>query len=224
MIDEKQRFDNFRSNTKNQSGSEGVSNAYHISDNPAYYEPSRNNAFQFIVVDPSFPVNDILLAGADAESTDPNDYLNVYGSYQEVLKLSISEAFVPHFDLDVIEIKRGNSSVKFAGTPSFSEGTLKFNDYVGARTKDILMAWHAMAYDVKTDVVQLAGNYKYDCMLIEYSPDFSRILRKWRLVNCWIKSFSEGNFSHESNDKRSVDVTIVYDRAIPDYSDTVISN
>lgn len=187
----------------------GIS-TYHLSKNPALYEPSRNNAFEF-VLNPA--LNTLLQAGVSATIATDQDYIE---GVQDVIKLSVADASVPHFDLGVIEVKRGNSTMKFAGTPTFSEGSIKCNDYVGARTKDVLLAWQALAYDVVNDIVQLADNYKYDCTLVEYAPDYSRVVRKWTLVNCWVKNLSEGSFSHDSPDKRSVDVTIVYDRAIPE--------
>lgn len=181
---------------------------YHLSDNPALYEPSRNNAFEFVV---NSRINTLVQAGI----TLPDDTTMLTG-IQDVIKLSVSEASVPHFDLGVIEIKRGNSTMKFAGTPTFNEYTIKCNDYVGAKTKAILLAWQALAYDVAKDVVNLAVNYKFDCQLVEYTPDYSRIIRTWTLKNCWVRSLSEGSFTHDSNDKRTIDVTIIYDRAIPE--------
>lgn len=186
---------------------------YHLSDNPAIYEPSRNNAFEFII---NSNINTLVQAGVML----PDDTTLLTG-VQEVIKLSVSEASVPHFDLEPIEIRRGNSRMKFAGTPSFSDCTIKCNDYVGARTKAVLLAWQALAYNVAKDVVNLATNYKYDCKLVEYTPDYSKVVRTWTLKNCWIRSLSEGSFTHESSDKRTIDVTIIYDRAIPE--ETVIA-
>lgn len=182
---------------------------YHLSNNPALYEPSRSNAFEFLCYD----FSDLLVAGKTDDTSSSADYLS---GTQEVIKLSVAEAFVPNFELDTIEIKRGNSTMKFAGTPSFQDGTIKCNDYVGARTKDHLLAWQALAYNVQADVVELAGKYKRDCVLVEYAPDYSKVIRKWTLKGCWVRGLSEGSFSHDSPDKRSIDVTIVYDRAIPE--------
>lgn len=182
---------------------------YHLSNNPALYEPSRNNAFEFLITN----FDPLLVAGKDDDTATAADYL---AGAQEVIKLSVSEASIPHFDLEVIEVKRGNSTMKFAGAPTFSEGSIKCNDYVGAKTKDYLLAWQALAYNVQADVVELAGKYKHDCTLVEYAPDYSKVIRKWTLKGCWVKSLSEGSFSHDSYDKRSIDVTIVYDRAIPE--------
>ena len=182
---------------------------YHLTSDPALYEPSRNNTFEFLCTN----FGKLLAAGKTDDTASDADYI---GDVQEVIKLSVAEASIPHFDLSVVEVKRGNSTMKFAGTPTFSEGSIKCNDYVGARTKDLLLAWQALAYNVSADVVELAGNYKHDCTLVEYAPDYSRVVRKWTLKGCWVKSLSEGSFSHDNHDNRTVDVTIVYDRAIPE--------
>lgn len=219
------------SKSYSNTNSTGIS-TYHLSGHPELYEPSRSNAFEFIVDlsnNNSFYEKNavqkdddtILAAGKNAATVTDADYIT---GISDIVRLSVSEAFVPHFDLGVIEIKRGNSTMKFAGSPTFSDGQLKCNDYVGARTKDALLAWQRMAYDVVNDVVELAGNYKRNCTLVEYAPDYSRIIRQWNLIGCWVKSLSEGSFSHESNDKRSIDVTIVYDRAIPKIAEPLDPN
>lgn len=186
----------------------GIS-TYHLSNNPQLYEPSRNNTFEFLC----YNFDNLLVAGKTDDTAAGTDYLS---GVQEVIKLSVAEASVPHYDLGVVEVKRGNSTMKFAGTPTFSEGSIKCNDYVGAQTKDFLLAWQALAYNVQADVVELADKYKKDCTLVEYAPDYSKVIRKWTLKGCWVKSLSEGSFSHENHDNRTVDVTIVYDRAIPE--------
>lgn len=185
---------------------------YHLADNPQLYEPARTNNFEFIVTG----IDELLKEGVDASVANAKDIIK---NAQEVLRFSVNEASVPHFTLNTIEVKRGNTTMKFAGTPSFDSGTLKFNDYMGAGTKDCLIAWRALAYNVKTEKVNLAVNYKKDCYLKEYNPNYSKCLRTWEMKGCWVKSVSEDNFSSDSDDKRQVTVTIEYDRAIPVYDD-----
>lgn len=186
---------------------------YHMSLNPQIYEPSRSNAFEFIL---NTDLNNMLLAGTDKSvAATEEDYLR---GVAETIRVAVVESSVPHFKIDPIEIRRGNAKVLFAGLPSFESGELKLNDFVGARTKDALMAWQALAYDVTRDVVHLASNYKYDCTLVEYSPDLARIVRSWRLIGCWVSDIREDNFNHEENTKRSLTATIQYDRAIPDWT------
>jgi hypothetical protein len=110
--------------------------------------------------------------------------------------------------------------MKFAGTPEFDSGSIELNDYIGAGTKDVLMAWQRKSYDVKTEKVGLASDYKMTAYLLEYTPDY-QLVRTWKLYGCWISGLSEGGYNHESNDKHAITATIQYDRAEIDMSDTI---
>jgi hypothetical protein len=182
--------------------------AYHLADNPQLYEPARSNNFEFVATG----IDELTVAGADTNIDNPATIKNG----QETLRVSVLSSSVPHFKLDSIDVKRGNNTVHFAGTPTFDDHTLKLNDYMGARTKSVLMAWQALAYDVKTEKIHTASNYKKDCTLVEYSPDYSTIIRSWSMKGCWVKELTEDEYSNETNDKRTVTATICYDRAIPD--------
>ena len=189
--------------------------AGHLAGNNALYEPARSNNFEFIVTD----IDDLLGAGVQEEFASEQDYIE---NGQDIIRVSVISSSVPHFDLSTIEIKRGNATVKFAGTPTFSDGELKLNDYVGARTKDALLAWQALAYDVESEKVFAASKYKKDCWLYEYTPDYETVIRTWELKGCWISKLSEDAFSNENNSKREITATVVYDKAIPHKPDEVV--
>ena len=87
---------------------------YHLADNPRYFEVQRNNTFEFVVTD----IDGIMRAGAIG--TEANAKIN---NAQEMLRLSVVKSSIPHFTQDIIEVKRGNSTLKYAGTPSFDAGT-----------------------------------------------------------------------------------------------------
>ena len=78
----------------------GIS-THHLSQNPALYEPSRNNAFEFILDLSTQPIpNTLISAGVNAaiaespaENTD--DYLN---NVSDIIRISVAEASIPHFD------------------------------------------------------------------------------------------------------------------------------
>ena len=118
---------------------------YHMTgkDNARNYELARSNTFSFIVEDlddlvyPQFSY-DGAVNGHNAE----NQYVTRKGGRngQEMIKLSVTKMFVPHYKLGSIEIKRGNSSVKFVDTPSWDAGTLECQDFLGLETKNILMS------------------------------------------------------------------------------------
>lgn len=180
---------------------------YHLGENPQLYSPQRANNYEFIVTD----IDGILRPGAVAGDTNAS-----FRNAQEILRVSVSQAFVPHFTQETVEIKRGNSTIKFASVPTFSSGSLQFHDFIGANTKEILMAWQNLSYNVYTEKVGSLDvpeqDYKKDAFLIEYTPDYRKV-RQWRLHGCWILSLSEDNYDNYSGDKKMLSCTISYDWA-----------
>lgn len=177
--------------------------AFHMAQNPAMFEPIRTNNFEFIVDD----IDDI--TEASYEGVVDGDGLSLPQHY---LRMSVVSSSVPHFSQNAIEIKKGNSTIYFAGTPTFDAGQIVINDLIGANTQAILMAWQNLSYNVVTDKVGLAIDYKKKCTLIEYTPD-QQPVRAWAMYGCWISGLSEGGDNAESNDKKQITATIRYDKA-----------
>lgn len=178
---------------------------YYLTDNPKYYEIQRSNNFVFYVSGLSKAFN---IANNKYAQDNADD----------VIKISVNKATVPHFTQSAIQVKRGNNTMKFAGVPEFGSGSIDLNDYIGAGTKDVLLAWQSKSYDVRTEKVGLASDYKKDAYLLEYTPDY-QLVRTWKLMGCWISGLSEGEYSHDSADKHTITATIEYDKAWIDISD-----
>ena len=178
---------------------------YYLTDNPKYYEIQRSNNFVFYVSGLSKAFN---IANNKYAQDNADD----------VIKISVNRATVPHFTQSPIQVKRGNNTMKFAGVPEFGSGSIDLNDYIGAGTKDVLLAWQNKSYDVRTEKVGLASDYKKDAYLLEYTPDY-QLVRTWKLMGCWISGLSEGEYSHDSADKHIISATIEYDKAWIDISD-----
>lgn len=185
---------------------------HYLADNPTHYEIQRSNTFMFYVTFPEGYFAD------DATLAAQSEYARVHAS--EVLRISVNSAFVPHFTTNAITLKRGNNTMKFAGNPEFGNGTLKIDDFIGAGTKDLVMAWQRKVYNIDTEKVGLASDYKLDASLVEYTPDY-QIVRTWKLKGCWISSLSEEDYSHDNADKHGINCTIEYDKAFVDVSDLV---
>lgn len=181
--------------------------AQHISTNLANYEAARSGFFSLIVDD----IDNIIKASFSG-STDNAADSDKISNAQEILKLNVVKAPVPHFDLKVEEYRRGNDVVKFAGVPTFDTGSITVDDVVGMDTKSILMAWQALAYNVYTRKGGRMKDYKKTCTLIEYTQDYEQI-RSWTLYGCWINKISEGEFDKENDGKRQITADIQYDRA-----------
>jgi hypothetical protein len=191
-------------------------NARHISNNLRDYESARSGFFSLLVTFDSSPngesgdkIKKLIRANQGASDANAIDY----ASAQEILKLNVVKAPVPHFSVKVESYKRGNDTIKFAGTPDFeSGGNIVVDDFVGVGTKDILMAWQALTYDVHTRKGGRMKDYKKNATLIEYTQDFEEV-RSWTLYGCWISKISESEFDKENDGRRQITATIEYDYA-----------
>lgn len=179
-----------------------VVSAMHLSNGTDIYEPARSNTFRFIVTD----IDDLIKPGTDSE---------IIANAQNYLECSVVSASVPSFTQDVITIRRGNSVMKAAGIPTFNEGSLTINDYIGADGKSILMAWQRLSYNVDNDTVGYMSAYKRNCYLLEYSPDYSKVTRQWILYGCWVSGLDLGDYNYTEGGERTVSATIQYDYAKP---------
>ena len=180
---------------------EGHIGTYYLANNPQYYEPQRSNTFKFYVSG----LNGLLEGWG--VTTDTNE--------EQALELAVKASSVPQFQIGKVTITRGNNQMHFAGKPEFSDGSIKVHDYIGAHTKEILLAWQRQAYNVETEKVGLAKDYKRTAYLLEYTPSY-QLVRTWVLEGCWVSNVSDGEFDHDSADARIMDVTIVYDKGYID--------
>lgn len=177
--------------------------SYHLADNPELYEIQRDNNFEFIVTG----IDNILRVGAE-----PGDPTPTIENASQTLRFSVVSSSIPMFSQEVMTIRRGNSVMKFAGAPTFNDGTVVVNDYIGADTKSALMAWQNLSYNVKTERVGNMKDYKKTCYLCEYTPDY-KLVRTWKMLGCWVSGLSEGDFNMESGSKKTISATISFDRA-----------
>ena len=182
---------------------------YHIADNPTAYQPLRSNNFRFLI----YGLDRLLIVGGDED--DDNDYIK---NAQEVLDFSVVSFDAPNFTQQTVQVNRGNSTVNYAGKPQWQSGTLTIVDYAGVNSKSILQAWQALSYDVINDTIPSADKYKKDAVVMEYLPD-NTLVRYWELKGCWVSGLSETGFNNDSPDKKTVQATITYDRALPHLAD-----
>ena len=182
---------------------------YHLADNPELYEVQRSNNFEFIVTG----IDNILRAGAN--ETDENAFIT---NASQTLRFSVVQSSIPMFSQEVIRIQRGNTVMKAAGVPTFNDGSLVVNDFIGADTKSALMAWQNLSYNVKTEKVGAMKDYKKTCYLCEYTPDY-KLVRTWKMLGCWVSSLQEGEFNMESNNKQTITAQISFDKAFMEMPD-----
>lgn len=182
--------------------------AYHLSANPDLYQPQLQNNFVFVFPD----FGPLLKEGKNGNESDAYIY-----DVANTLQVSLISSDVPNYDQGTIEIRKGNSVAKYAGTVTWNPLSLRFNSFEGAHTKDAIMAWKALSYNIKKDIITSLDNtdiaYKQDCYLIEYSCDY-RPQRKWKIINAFPSKVSFSNYDNSARDSSvTVDVTLQYDRA-----------
>lgn len=190
---------------------------YHIANHPELYTPARNNNFVFMFTFPN-TMTRLLKSGVSKATATDGDYIAT-NFIQETLMLSVNESAVPHYQQNVVNLKRGNGEIKFAGGVTYPSGSFKFNDFIGADTKACLLAIRRLSFDQETETIPTVmnasdPNYKaVGGTLLEYSPDH-RLIRYWDYYGVWISELSEGAYSSEDDGKREITATIQYDRAI----------
>lgn len=185
----------------------------HIADHPEVFEPARSNCFELIIDD----APQLLKEGVKAATAKPSDYIN---NALDVIRLSCENFPVPNYSLGTMEVRRVNSTIKFASTPTWDSGkSFKCTDFIGAKTKDVLLALKARAYDINNDTLREASEYKHTWTVNEYNVDFTKKLRSWKIYGAFITKLDENDFSHDDTALRSITVTIEYDRAVPDSSE-----
>ena len=188
---------------------------YHLTDNPDIYEPARNNNFEFQI--PFFADDGLLKAGVDSGITpQDDDYIK---NAQEVIRVAVESSSVPQFKLGVLDVNRGNNTAHFAGRPTFETTSLVVKDYISKNSgysnpKDVMMAWRALAYDVRTEKIHRASNYKFTCTLRELTPE-QEVIREWVIEGAWCSEVNEDNFTSENDGQRKFTAVIVYDKAYP---------
>lgn len=179
--------------------------AYHIANNKVEYNPQRKDNFTLVVTG----IDDLLRVGSRDGSTDSKDKMT---DGQEQIMLALKSCGTPQFSQGEIPINRGNSVIKFAGKPTFSDISFSAYDYIGSNIKDILLAWQQLSYNSKYDYVGNAKSYKKNCQLLQLTPD-GTLVRYWDIKGAWLKDVKPGDFDYSSDDAQTVDATLVYDWA-----------
>ena len=115
----------------------------HISANLENYEAARTGFFSFQVA-PSelknlYNINYNRDSGGDATEENGNLYNSTLAS--DYLRLNVTKASVPSFTIEVLDYRRGNNVVHYAGTPTYDAGSFTVSDIVGLDTKSLLYSW-----------------------------------------------------------------------------------
>lgn len=173
--------------------------AWYLAGSAALFEPQRANNFKLTFSDLQKALG------------VPNDVTDDY------IELSVKSSSVPHSTTEKLTINRGNTQVHYAGKTTFSDGKVVVHDYIGADVKGLLMKWRNLVFDPSTEKTGLAGDYKFNGTLVEYTPEY-QVVRTYNLYGCWPSALSEADYDHDSTELKTIDMTLIFDKAVLDTS------
>ena len=177
--------------------------AYHIANNTVEYNPQRKSNFTLVVTG----LDNLPRVGSAEDDTE-----NRISDAQNQIIIALKSCDVPKVAIGKSEIKRGNSTIKFAGKPTFDDITFSAYDYIGSDVKDTLMGWQNLAYNSRYDYIGNASSYKKSCQLIEYTPD-AKMVRYWDITGAWLSNVDTDGFDVDTDDVVTVKATMVFDWA-----------
>ena len=183
-------------------------NTRHISSNLNNYEAARTGFFTLVVDD----LTNLLKVNYTGEKEAANADTDYITNAESSLRLNVVKFPVPHFSVSTMEYRRGNDIVKFAGVPSWEDGTIVVDDVVGLDTKSILVSWLYLAYNPHTRKGGRMKDYKKHATLCEYTQDYE-LIRTWEIDGLFITKLQEDDFDRENDGKRQIQATFSFDRA-----------
>lgn len=183
-------------------------NTRHISSNLNNYEAARTGFFTLVVDD----LTNLLKVNYTGEKEAANVDTDYITNAESSLRLNVVKFPVPHFSVSTMEYRRGNDIVKFAGIPSWEDGTIVVDDVVGLDTKSILVSWLYLAYNPHTRKGGRMKDYKKHATLCEYTQDYE-LIRTWEIDGLFITKLQEDDFDRENDGKRQIQASFSFDRA-----------
>lgn len=169
------------------------------------FEPQRTNNFEMSITG----LSNLKPAGGGDYSPKVRAMLN---NMSDDLVLSIKDGFTPQEKISVLPVPYGNSEVKFAGRPTYDEGSIRWNDYYDKDIELLLKAWQMAAFNPQNGAVGDAKNYKLEAIMTMYSPGYT-VARRWLIHGCWLAAVNGDDMGNENNSIRTLSAQFVYDWA-----------
>lgn len=135
------------------------------------------------------------------------------GNENDLLSLSLTSFPVPKSNVGTIEVRYLNQIRKFAGTPTYDELSVVFNDYVDQNTKTVLANWFYLVHNPLNGKTAFASQYKKNGRVVLFAPDGTHE-REWEMQGMWISAFDPGDIDMEGEDRLRITCTITIDKAI----------
>lgn len=126
------------------------------------------------------------------------------------LDLVVERAFLPKVSLQVLELRRGNDALKFAGPATWDGGQVTIIDTLSRAELDAVLDWFDKTYDAETGEIGLSDEYKKTGSVIEYASDGSHE-RTWPLEGLFISEFDLGQLDTSNPELKRISFTVSID-------------
>lgn len=118
----------------------------------------------------------------------------------------VSKTFTP------IETRFFNDLIKQAGSRTFDDLALTIHDAIGPDVERQLYNWQELIMNSTTGYMGYAADYKRTATITEYNIN-GEIRSVWEFEGVWPTNINFGDLTREDVNKKSVTVTLAYDRA-----------
>lgn len=126
------------------------------------------------------------------------------------LSLVVQQAFIPRYNLQVLEFRRGVDSKKLPGAATWTGGTITILDTLSKDELEALHDWAEKTYDSRNGKIGKAEDFKKTGTLTEYASD-GTLSRSWDLEGMWISEFDYGQLDASTSELKRVTFTIQID-------------
>ena len=135
------------------------------------------------------------------------------GNENDVITLSFTSGPLPKANIGIIEVRYLNQIRKFAGTPTFDDLPMVFNDYVDQETATVIANWFYLSHNPVSGKTDLAANYKRNGRMVKYGPN-GEFDREWEIQGMWVSNFDPGDADMEGEDRVRITASLTIDKAI----------
>lgn len=126
------------------------------------------------------------------------------------LELVITQAFLPSVSLNVLDLRHGNDSKKFAGVATWNGGQINIWDTLSKEELDAVLTWFKKTYNWTNGAVGVAKDYKKSGFITEYAAD-GKYIRQWKVEGMWISNIDLGALDASSGEMKQVSLTVEID-------------
>ena len=172
---------------------------FHIADKPQNYRPLTNNNFQLTVFGLD-GMRNWALEDPEAKLTDSD----------LTLKIGNKSFGGPKFSQQSLSITRGNLTIEFPGRIDAFQTTAVFQVFMNKSAWDILYSWKMASGNHETGDVGDPDDYWKTVEIDVTTGNKGTLVGTWVLNNCWLSELQEVTFDHESNEVKSVNITLKF--------------